>query len=182
VAATFSNAQTAGNLIVVAIGWSNSTSSVSSVTDTGGNTYTRAVGPTAVSGVESHSIYYAKNIVAAAAGANTVTVTFNAATWYPDIRIAEYSGIDTVSPLDATAGASGNSATSNSGSVTTTNANDLIVGANVVASFSSGAGSGYTQRILNANGDVLEDRIVTSTGSYSATAPLSPSGAWVMSV
>ena len=40
---------------------------------------------------------------AAAAGANTVTVTFNTATPYVDIRATEYSGLDPINPLDATA-------------------------------------------------------------------------------
>jgi len=49
---------------------------VSAVTDSKGNTYARAVGPTVQSGYASQSIYYAKNIATAAAGTNSVTVTF----------------------------------------------------------------------------------------------------------
>src|SRR6516225_6026110 len=90
------------------------------------------VGPTLLSGVLSQSIYYAKNIINATAGANAVTVTFDTAAIYPDIRILEYSGIDTVNPLDVVVGTQGNSATSSSGAVATTNANDLLVGANIV--------------------------------------------------
>ena len=74
---TFTAAQIAGDLNVVVVGWNDSTATVSAVTDTSGNTYTRAVGPTVLSGVASQSIYYAKNIAAAAAGANIVTVTFS---------------------------------------------------------------------------------------------------------
>ena len=46
------------------------------------------------------AIYYAPNIAAATAGANTVTVTFSAAVPFPDARIAEYSGISTSNPVD----------------------------------------------------------------------------------
>src|SRR5438876_10147772 len=67
--------QTAGNLNVVVVGWSDSTAHVQSITDTNGNTYTLAVGPTVETGVATQSIYYAKNIQAATA--NAVTVTFN---------------------------------------------------------------------------------------------------------
>ena len=67
VALPFTAAQTAGNLNVVVVGWNNSTATVSSVTDTKGNTYVRAVGPTVVTGFLSQSIYYAKNILGAAA-------------------------------------------------------------------------------------------------------------------
>jgi hypothetical protein len=59
----------------VAVGWNDTTAQISSVTDTAGNIYKLAVGPTRVSGFLSQSIFYAKNIVAAAAGANAVTVT-----------------------------------------------------------------------------------------------------------
>lgn len=177
---TFTGAQTAGNLNVVVVGWNDSTATVSSVADKSGNTYTRAVGPTMQSGIASQSIYYAKNIAAAAAGANTVTVTFSTPAAYPDIRVLEYTGADPVNPVDVFAASSGNSSSSSSGAATTTNATDLIFGANLVQTLTSGPGSSFTSRLLTQpDGDIAEDRMVTSTGSYSATAPLS-SGQWIM--
>src|SRR6266851_3225896 len=182
VSVTYTAAQAAGNLNVIVVGWNNTTSTVSSVTDKSGNAYSRAVGPTASISVVSQSIYYAKNIKSAAAGANIVTVTFSAAAAYPDIRILEYSGADPNSPVDVTAAAAGNSATTNSGSATTTNANDLIFGASMVATFTTGPGTGFTSRLLTSpDGDIAEDRMVTATGSYNTTtAALSPAGQWVM--
>ena len=177
---TYTAAQVTGDLNVVAVGWNDSTATVSTVTDTTGNVYTRAVGPTAISGVESQSIYYAKNIAAAGAGANSVTVTFSTAAAYPDIRILEYSGADPNNPVDVTAAASGSIATSSSGAVTTTNATDLLFGANMVQTSTTGAGTSFTSRILTSpDGDIAEDEMVTATGSYSATAPLA-SGDWIM--
>src|ERR1700737_1246318 len=76
---TYTFAQTGGNLNVVVVGWNDSTTAVSSVRDTSGNVYALAVGPTVQAGTASQAIYYAKNISGAAAGANTVTVTFTAA-------------------------------------------------------------------------------------------------------
>ena len=181
VTVTFSAAQSAGDLNVVVVGWNDSTATVSTVVDTRGNMYTRAVGPTVVSGALSQSIYYAKNIAAAAAGANTVTVTFSKAANSADIRILEYSGADVSNPVDITARASGNNANSSSGAVTTTNATDLVFGANIVVTSTNGPGSGFTQRLLTSpDGDIAEDRFVTATGSYSATAPLDSSGRWIM--
>ncbi|HEY4210838.1 MAG TPA: LysM peptidoglycan-binding domain-containing protein [Steroidobacteraceae bacterium] len=180
VSVTFTSAQTAGHLNVIAIGWNNATSTISSVTDTAGNTYTLAIGPTTASGNGRQSIYYAKNINAAAANSNTVTVTFSGSVPYPDLRATEYSGINTTSPLDVTKGASGSSTSTSSGSVTTTNANDLIIAANYVANSTSAAGSGYTQRMITADSSIFEDRKVTSTGSYSASATQSPTGWWIM--
>ena len=90
VAVTYSKAQTAGNLNVVVVGWNDSTAQVSSVTDSKGNAYALAVGPTVQSGTASQAIYYAKNIVAATAGGNTVTVVFNTganSAGYSDCRV-----------------------------------------------------------------------------------------------
>ena len=83
--------------------------------------------------------------------------------------------------MDVTAAGSGNSATSSSGSVTTTNPTDLLFGANLVQSLTTGPGSGFTSRLLTSpDGDIAEDSMVTATGSYSATAPLSTSSQWIM--
>jgi hypothetical protein len=178
---TYTTAQSAGNLNVVVVGWNDSTATVSTLTDTAGNVYKLAVGPTAISGVESQSIYYASNIAAAAAGANVVTVTFSGAAAFPDIRILEYGGADPVNPVDVTAASSGSSSSSSSGSVTTTNASDLLFGANLVQTITSGPGSGFTSRLLTVpDSDIAEDQFVTAVGNYSATAPVSPSNAWIM--
>ena len=180
VTVTFTSAQTAGDLNVVAVGWNDSAATVSSVTDSKGNIYTRAVGPTVISGVLSQSIYYAKNIAAAAAGANIVTVAFSTAAAYPDIRILEYSGADPSNPVDVTAASSGRGTSSSSGAATTTNATDLIFGANIVTSITSGPGTGFTKRLLTSpDADIAEDEMVSATGSYTAIAPIH-SGQWIM--
>jgi hypothetical protein len=183
VAIPYSAPQNAGDLNVVVVGWNDSTTQVTSVADTNGNPYTLAVGPTVQIGVATQSIYYAKSIASAAANANIVTVTFNSPAIAPDIRIAEYSNVDPVNALDAAAAAQGSSLLSNSGTVTTASANDLLVGANLVATVTTAPGVGFTSRVItNPDGDILEDRVVASAGSYSATAPVSPSGAWIMQV
>lgn len=177
---TFTNAQTAGNLNIVVVGWNDTSSTVTSVTDSAGNTYQRAVGPnTDGAGSASQSIYYAANI--RGAGANTVTVTFNQAARFPDIRILEYSGIVALSPVDGTTASFGNSAISSTGTFTTTNPNDLIFGANMVQTYTTGPGTGFTNRVItDPDGDIAEDKIVTSAGGYSATAPMGRAGPWVM--
>jgi len=176
VAVTYPSAQGQGNMNVVAVGWNDTTASVKSVTDSLGNTYSLAAGPTAGTAL-TQSIYYAPNIHS---GSNTVTVTFTQAAVFPDVRVLEYSGLATTSPLDASAGASGNSTNSSSGSATTKFSSELIFGANTVFTATAGPGSGFTSRIITADGNIAEDEIVSATGSYSATAPLSPGGPWVM--
>ncbi|MGA9860602.1 MAG: IPT/TIG domain-containing protein, partial [Terriglobales bacterium] len=167
-------AQTAGDLNVVVVGWNDTTATVQSVKDSGGNNYSLAIGPTSGTALRQ-SIYYAPTIVG---GTNTVTVTFSQAAVAPDVRILEYRGVNAV---DVTAGASGSSTTASSGAATTTAANELIFGAATVFTGVTGAGSGFTARIITSpDTDLAEDKVVTTTGSNSATAPVSPSGPWVM--
>lgn len=181
VSATFSGAQTAGNLNVVVVGWNDSTATLRSVTDTRGNVYKLAVGPTVNAGNATQAIYYTFNSTSSAANSNTVTATFDSPAAYVDLRIAEYSGISASSPVDVVATGSGSGSTTSTNAVTTTGANDLFLAANTVATSTTGSGTGYTTRVITfPDGDLLEDRIVTAVGSYSATAPLSSPGAWVM--
>src|SRR6185437_5453180 len=181
VSVNYAGAQGSGNLNVVVVGWNDTAAAVSSVTDSRGNIYTRAVGPTQYNSQLSQSIYYARGILSSAAGANAVTVRFTTPAVYADIRILEYSGVDQLNPVDVTASATGTSSSSNSGPATTTNANDLIVAANIVATLTRGPGAGFTRRMITVpDGDIAEDRIVTTVGSYSGSAPLSSAGSWIM--
>jgi glucose/arabinose dehydrogenase len=176
VATAFPQAQGVGDLNVVVIGWNSTASNISSVTDSRGNVYQVAADITR-SGAVSQAIYYTKNV---AAGANTVTVTMSGSTPYVDVRIAEYSGLDLVSPFDVTASASGNNASPSSGAATTRSATELLVGAGTTTGSFTGPGSGYTTRIITTpDADILEDRVSTTTGSYTATAAMSNSS-WVM--
>jgi hypothetical protein len=178
VSAAYVNAQAAGDLNVVAIGWNDTGSeTVSSVTDTSGNVYFKAIGVTQGTGL-SQSIYYAKNIVKAAA--NTVKVTFSGSALDVDLRILEYSGLDTSNPLDVTAGASGTSATPSSGSATCTSANELVFGAGMTFKVFTAAGSGFTSRAITYFGDIVEDETVTTEGAQAATGTLNESTYWVM--
>jgi hypothetical protein len=175
VAVTYPAGQTSGDLNVVAVMWGDTTRAISSVTDSKGNTYAVAAGPTKGTGLSS-AIYYAKNI---AGGSNTVTVKFNGTASFPNMNVLEYSGLDPANPLDVSAGATGSGTTGNSGSKTTTSANELIVGAGNPSTVFTGPGSGFTNRMINGFGGITEDKIVSSTGNYNATATLT-SGAWVM--
>ena len=182
IAVTFSQAQSAGDTIVLAIGWGSG--NITRIADSIGNGYASAFGPTHIAAGLSQSIYYAKAIVAAAAGANTVTITLGAATTPLNLVAVEYSGLDAVSPLDVAAGFGGRGTTTpDSTSVTTTSAHELIFGAGITLGSFSGAGAGYTLRKLSGSGlAVVEDFVASSTGSYSATAPLPSGGYYVMQV
>ena len=181
VAQTYNRAQSAGDLNVAIVGWQDTNAQVTSVTDSKGNVYQLAIGPTLQTNRLSQSIYYANNIVAASPRSNTVSVRFSTAAKYVDLRILEYAGLDLNSPLDRAIGASGSSVTSDSGLMNTSHANDLLVAGNVVITSTASAGPNFTSRLLTrTNADIAEDRVVTNVGAYSASARLTRSGPWVM--
>jgi hypothetical protein len=181
VTVTYTKAQIAGDTNIIAIGWNSSSSTVSSVTDSEGNSYQLAV-PLATGDGLSETIYYAANINAASAGNNVVSVNFSAAVPAADIRALEYGGLAAASPFDVGSSASGNSSAANSGSAQTTSANDLIFGAGITIATFQAAGTGFTKRVITSpDGDIAEDEMVSTTGSYAATASLT-SGAWLMQV
>jgi hypothetical protein len=172
---SYPSAQTAGDLNVVAVGWNDTSASIASVADSAGNSYQVAVPLSRANGM-SQALYYAKNI---GGGTTTLTVTFTQGAAYPDIRILEYRNLDPTAPFDVGTSGAGSAATASSGSVTTAGASELLVGAGMTQGLFSGAGSGYTKRIITSpDGDLVEDRVAPTAGSYAATGPVS--GAWLM--
>jgi hypothetical protein len=178
ITATYPSAQAAGNFNIVVIGWRGTGALVQSVTDSAGNPYTLAIGPVTGTTLRQY-IYFAANIKG---GNNSVTVTWNQGANTPDVRILEYAGVAAQNSLDLTAQASGASTTSQCGPVAITSANELIFAANTTSGAPGvqAAGSGYTSRIITSNGDIAEDQLAGAIGSFSATAPLTASGNWVM--
>ena len=105
---------------------------------------------------------------------------FNQAAVYPDIRILEYSGLDPSNPLDVTAAGVGTGTLATSAAANTTAANELIFGAGSNGDGFSGAGAGFTLRMINYYGNLAEDKTVSSTGSYNVSAPLQKSTVWII--
>lgn len=146
--ATAPVSHTAGNFVVVAVRWAilGSAVTLSSITDTAGNTYTLATTYFSGSAADAVTIGYAANILGNAS--NVLTANFsNAGASYRGILACQFSGVATASPLDVLiSGATGTNNAPTSSSFTTTNANDLIfialdqgaLGGNYTA------GSGYT--------------------------------------
>jgi glucose/arabinose dehydrogenase len=171
----FGQPNTGGNLVVVYVVWT-STANVT-VSDTNGNSYAAAAPVKRWNNnAWSSQVFYAKN---AAAGANTVRATFGGSVGPSAIiYIHEYSGMDKADPLDVSSAAIGSGSAANSGSANTTTANDLIFGAGASEFQITAPGSGFTSR-RSEFGNLTEDRTVSSTGSYAATATQS-GPAWVM--
>jgi hypothetical protein len=180
VSVTLPAPQSAGNLLVVLAGWNDTSATISSVTDSLGNTFALAIGPTKRTTALSQSIYYAKNI---AGGSNTVTVRFSRAAKFADIRVLEYAGLDTAAPFDSASAANGSSGQADTGLLTTHVAGDLLVAGDMVLTGSPAAGTGYSTRMItNPDSDIAEDRVAGGAGSYNATAPVAGPNAWVIQV
>jgi len=167
---------------VVVVGW-NSNVGVNSVSDSNNNPYTLAIGPTSSAAGDNQSIYYAGGIKP---GSNTVTVTFNGTT-NPDVRILEYSGVNNSNPVDVVA-VSTSDVTNNgnipafTNTVKTTFAPDLLFAADTTGGHNTGAGLGFTARMITRPGyNLAEDRIATVIDFYSgASNKVVGNGDWVM--
>jgi hypothetical protein len=114
-------------------------------------------------------------------GFNPVTVTFSGTATNIDMAVMEYAGLTGTSSLDVKSTNTGTSTAPTTGPFTTTQGNDILVGAASSAGGPLTAGSGYTQRDLTSR-LITEDRIAASAGSFSGTASLSTSSAWIMQV
>ncbi|HTQ45014.1 MAG TPA: hypothetical protein VMI75_19775 [Polyangiaceae bacterium] len=183
VSATFAQQQSAGDLNVVAIGWNDTTADIADVSDSSGNVYQLAVGPTQLGQDLTQAIYYAPNIAAADAAANVVTVTFATRANVVDLRVLEYSGLDPVAPFDGASDGSGDDqGPAASGTVSTSAARSLLVGAGMTTDAFTDPGTGYTMRQVTDDGDMVEDMVVSSPGSYDAEASVSSSCEWVIQV
>jgi len=177
VAVTYGAAQTAGNTNILAIGWNDTTASISAVTDSAGNVYHAALATYRGNGM-SQAIYYAANI--AAAPSNQVSVSFTQAAVYVDLRVTEYAGLRQTTPFQAGVSATGVGSSASTGALGTTAPQELLFAAGMTGATFSGAGTGYRAQVITApDGDIVEDAIAASAGSYAATAPLS-GGTWIL--
>jgi hypothetical protein len=148
VVVTLPSATSAGDLIIMSIGWGGQSNKVASVTDSSGNIYHSAVGPTHWSASAfSEQLFYAANIQG---GSDTITVTMTGApAIFLEARAYEYAGLAATSPLDAVRSATG---------VLPPTANSLS------------PGSGFTARpVANGGGMLSEDESTGPAGSYAAS-------------
>jgi hypothetical protein len=176
VSASFTSAATANSLLVAVCGGR------SSGTFTGPSGFTTAK---LEAGTPTQGIFYK----VAAGGEQSISCTSNASMRL-GIHIYEYRGVQISSPLNAvnTTASTGASSSPASGSVVTTNANDLLLAAittNANTSISAWNNS-FTLQSNFVNGGTTASRAmysgaarsVSATGTYSSTATASASGAW----
>lgn len=166
--ATSAFSATTGNLVCVMIRYDESLS-VSSVTDTAGNTYTQA-GTTADSGAGKLDIWYAKNIAGNAS--NVVTANLSGSAAFCVVRAVQYSGLDTSSPLDVTAKGTVASGTtvSTSPAKSTSQADEVVVAcgqaSTLTGAWTALTPTGYTDEGQDSNHiAIYADQIYSSIQS-----------------
>ena len=176
VSKAFTSNTQGGSAIVVLVADNTNTSDINTPTDSQSNTYTQLFSALDASNYYGYKAYIAYN---ASAAANTVTVT-NTSYQPLALMIYEVSGLS-ANPFDVSALNKGDvTTTPSSGSITTNYANELLLGLNVTNASSTEtytAGSGYSnlQQSSYVNGLQVasEEKIVSSTGSQSATFSMS---------
>ena len=173
IAVSLAAATTKGNLVVVGFDFTGTT--FTSIADNQGNAFTQVGTEITSPGGARTRLYYARNIKG---GSETVTINLGANPPYLEVYVAEYAGVDTTTPLDVSAQATGSTSSVTSGSVVTTSANDLLM-AYCVGDNSCSAGSGFTAR-STYHSNLLADRTVTTAGSYAATATANSGWAIIM--
>jgi hypothetical protein len=172
VTATFGSNIGVNHLVVGIVYWSIGTSlaTTGGITDSNGSSYTIETTQSPSGTTYSTAAFFACP-TGASAGKNLVATFSPGAASFVYIVAAEYSGINTTTPLDQTAQTTGTASTVDSGATSnTTNANDLLVG---LFGTNNGAtswtpGTSYTVEESNL-GLMLEDQTVSSTGAYHAT-------------
>ena len=172
---TLPKATTAGHLLVVYVVWDNS--GPVAVTDSRGNTYTSAIGPTRFSGDRTNAqIFYAKS---SSTGAAKITATFSTPlTMSGALYAHEYSGIDGSAPVIAATSGAGSSRSMNAGLLATKSANTLLFAGGESNKTVLLAGSGFTTRSRTSK-NITADRVAPAAGMFGANA-LQTGNAWVM--
>lgn len=175
-----------GNTVVVEIAANSPAAVTATVSDARGNVYTQNAVASNTGNVETW-IFSAPATTALAAG-DLITVHFEATGPVAEaVSALAVSGLAPSSPLDQVQTGTGASTTADSGlTATTTQANELLIGAIGVQGPSADTftpGSGYTLvgRVSGTSPDVTinpEFRSVTATGQYNAGGTLGTSRAW----
>lgn len=186
VGVAFASNNTGGNLLIACVASETDSATVTSLTDTLGNTWAACHAPLTISAGSGKGTlvgtFYAKNC---AAGANTVTAALSGGPAY--IHVMEYSGCDTTAPFDQHAEAAQLGGSANP-TVTlgtaTTQADEVLIGFVFNNRSTITAGTGYTKinsQAFNIFSDV-EEKIVAATSAYTADSTISAGGSWAIGI
>ena len=101
---------------------------------------------------------------------------------FADVRVAEYSGLDPVNPLDTSASAAGKWGHREQRQPHNVRSERTDLRRRHTSSVFVGGTNGFTSRIITPmDGDIAGDKFVGTAGTYAATAnQRGSSAAWVM--
>jgi hypothetical protein len=158
--------------VIVCFTTPSASSTLQSISDTLGNTYTIAGAPVVSNGF----VHYIAFASSPAGGSDTVTVTLSAAGAWTMVAL-EYGGLALSAPFDTAAHDSGSGSAMTSGSASTSSAHELLL----AYAHASGPmiGPGFTMR-YDGNSSLVEDQVMFGSGSYTATGPNTPAGIWTL--
>jgi hypothetical protein len=179
-------ALTAGNLLVLIVACKSTALTVSTITDTAGNTFT-SCGANSVSTANFRTeVFYVPN--ARANASNTVTVTMSGTVTDLNLAILQYSGAATTSPFDVAVTSTGSGTALTSGSFTPSTTNEVGVAFGIQTNAVTGdtAGTNYTLRDSGLGTATCflggEDRLLLPAGAQTATMTANASATWQMVV
>lgn len=162
----YTSANTATNLLVAVMRIPTSTS-LSTITDSAGNTWLTAAGAgnTNVTGGTQHRVWWVPNAIG---NTNTVTAHIgDVGTNRIGLAIAEFSGCTTGTPLDNVVNSTGGSSQVLTATVTTAESSEALVCAGTKGNIEiPSTENGFDNLIFNDNGRVhFCNRMVTATAS-----------------
>ncbi|HUN85120.1 MAG TPA: Ig-like domain repeat protein [Terracidiphilus sp.] len=168
----YSSNVTAGNALYAVVFWGSGTGAALSFTDSQSNTWTLSKSASLMTDGDTIGIGCT---VAGSSGSDSVTFLVNGTATSIFGAIYEVKNATCTQDVAAVSSDTTGQTTCSSGALTTSTANDLLVGMcglqNPQSSFSAGSGWSNTQTFSSLNGiDGLgELRVATSPGSYTAT-------------
>jgi hypothetical protein len=169
---------TTGNLLILVAGLDGAARSVSSVTDTAGNTWTLVESVASPNAPTSSYVSLWYTVVSAGGGTRpTITANLSAGNNH-GLILREYSGL-TATPVDVTENAAANSTVSSFTSDTTSTpsqADSLVVGAAMVrstsSSYTASSGGSFTNTAevgLNYVKVLAQDKIITAASGQASS-------------
>jgi hypothetical protein len=169
--------QNAGDFLLVGVNYVDCTP-VQKIADSVGNAYERIVGADSMGDAGTLETWSAKNIAAAVAAANTVTVTFGGLCQRTNAKIVEYAGVDPVTPVDTTTSMHG------TGGVPTASlaipASELLFAHTADGHVASGPGAEWTPILKDEWSTIAEEQIARDAGAYPVTFQPGIGESWVI--
>lgn len=174
----FTSNVTAGSLLVLLAGQQSANNRpITAVSDNLNGSWTRAIVVGTAGSTRQAEVWYLTNSLG---GACTITLTWSNGTDTKDFQAIEYSGCDTVSPLDVTDSILGASSTNQqyaTNSDTTSSNGAVTLGVSALNGSDAGwtSTSGFTQITSTNTSITFAERIdagsITTNGSYTLTNP-----------